>query len=146
MDRAERYKNYVKYRDTVDRVNGDPALPFSTEINSFSVERHLDQFRGLNDTNVEGDMMFDYEVEEEGLRGRWNGVGEGKGRYLNTVKAGDISELPEQVDWRHTLSPPPHQGRCGSCWAFSAIATVESAFYRATGIKRKLSEQAVLDW
>lgn len=37
------------------------------------------------------------------------------------------------------------QGKCGSCYAFSAIASLESAWAIKTGILYKLSEQHIVD-
>ena len=34
---------------------------------------------------------------------------------------------------------------CGSCWAFAAVATTESANAVAHGVLRSLSEQELLD-
>ena len=38
---------------------------------------------------------------------------------------------------------PPPLGSCGSCWAFGAVATVESAYYVATETLKDFSEQQV---
>ncbi|XP_047319017.1 ervatamin-B-like [Impatiens glandulifera] len=55
--------------------------------------------------------------------------------------------LPEFVDWRTkgAVSPIRNQGKCASCWAFSAIATVESINKIATGQLIDLSEQELID-
>jgi len=55
----------------------------------------------------------------------------------------DVSDLPASVDWRnkHAVNPIQNQGQCGSCWAFSAIASIESAHFIKTGKLVKLSEQ-----
>ncbi len=49
----------------------------------------------------------------------------------------DLSEgmVPQSFDWRKkgVLTPIQTQGHCGSCWAFSAVETVESALAIATG-------------
>nr|CAQ00106.1 papain-like cysteine proteinase [Hordeum vulgare subsp. vulgare] len=56
-------------------------------------------------------------------------------------------ELPEAVDWREkgAVAPVKNQGQCGSCWAFSAVSTVESINQIVTGEMVTLSEQELVE-
>jgi hypothetical protein len=53
--------------------------------------------------------------------------------------------LPATFDWRNenAVTPVRDQGMCGSCWAFSAVAALESAAVRTAGypLTLDLSEQ-----
>jgi cathepsin L len=53
--------------------------------------------------------------------------------------------LPASVDWRNVtpavVNPVKDQGQCGSCWAFSAVASLESANAIFNGTLLSLSEQ-----
>ncbi|XP_027345169.1 cysteine proteinase COT44-like [Abrus precatorius] len=62
-----------------------------------------------------------------------------------TYNAGD--RLPKHVDWRlkGAITPIKDQGNCGSCWAFSTVATVEAINKIVTGKLLSLSEQELLD-
>ncbi|WJX89600.1 cathepsin L [Trifolium repens] len=55
--------------------------------------------------------------------------------------------LPVHVDWRlnGAVSHIKDQGSCGSCWAFSTIATVEAINKIVTGKLVSLSEQELVD-
>ena len=56
-----------------------------------------------------------------------------------------VKDLPASVDWRthspSVISPVKNQGGCGSCWAFSATESIESAVAIATGKLPILSPQ-----
>jgi len=54
---------------------------------------------------------------------------------------------PYDFDWssKGAVTPVKNQGQCGSCWAFSATETVESAWFIAGNALTLLSEQQIVD-
>lgn len=64
--------------------------------------------------------------------------------YLHQVES---ESLPDSVDWRRDgfVLPIKNQGRCGSCWAFSAVCSVEWIVALRTGQLTSLSEQELVD-
>ena len=55
--------------------------------------------------------------------------------------------LPSEVDWRlnNAVSKVKDQKTCGSCWAFSAVGSVEGAYAISTGELVDLSPQYLVD-
>ncbi|XP_030569894.1 cathepsin L-like [Drosophila novamexicana] len=56
-------------------------------------------------------------------------------------------KIPSVVDWRNegAVTPVKNQGRCGSCWAFSAAGALEGQHFIQTKQLIPLSEQNLLD-
>ena len=55
---------------------------------------------------------------------------------------------PDAFDWRdvpHVVGQVKNQLACGSCWAFSAVATMEGAWNYKTNSSNVFSEQQILD-
>ncbi|CAD5231245.1 unnamed protein product [Bursaphelenchus okinawaensis] len=72
----------------------------------------------------------------------WNGI---QG-IQNQLKL-DMDKVPDEWDWRkhNGVSPVRDQGPCGSCWAFTAVAMVESYYLIKKNKTLNLSVEQVLD-
>ena len=54
---------------------------------------------------------------------------------------------PSTIDWRDTklVGPIKDQAQCGSCWAFSAVSSLEGQVAKVLGNSVSLSEQEMVD-
>lgn len=67
--------------------------------------------------------------------------------YVGTMEpAFDSDSYPNSIDWRDSgaVTDVRTQGSCGACWAITAVETIESAHYIATGTLYDLAETEVI--
>ncbi|KAL1532143.1 senescence-specific cysteine protease SAG39-like [Salvia divinorum] len=67
--------------------------------------------------------------------------------YQSSFEYTNIKDIPSSLDWRdhNAVTAVANQGTCGTCWAFSAVATIEGIVAIRSGNLKKLSEQHILD-
>jgi C1A family cysteine protease len=68
-------------------------------------------------------------------------------RVATGVKVLPTDNLPREVDWRRSdaITAVVRQGSCGSCWAFTAAAALESYNKIAGGSLMRLAPQQLVD-
>lgn len=81
------------------------------------------------------------------LRWIWYNYGTSLAGLVGTMEpAYDSDSYPIAVDWRKSgaVTNVRTQGSCGACWAITAVETIESAHYIATGKLYDLSETEII--
>jgi C1A family cysteine protease len=75
-----------------------------------------------------------------------------RGRNPRTIRSAGVHvfedvSVPKSVDWRSegAVNSIQDQGQCGSCWAFSSVASLEGAHAVKSGKLLKFSEQQLVD-
>lgn len=134
--------------EKVYKLTGTYESKFQTFCKNLElVERHnAEYYAGLTSFTLEMNYFGDWTNEE--YKGYLKRSGDKSEDAFNMIAfKNDGSDLPESVDWRtkNIVNDPKNQGSCGSCWAFSTIAAVESAHAQKTGKLVSLSEQQLVD-
>jgi len=150
-DLAHEEKGLYTYPDFVAEFRGgalgSAASRATFEANLAKIHEH--NAKGLpwrEGVNQFTDMAPDGE-EFARYKGK---VFDGRDRVESFVKfdAGvTAQDLPSSIDWRTkgAVTPTKDQGGCGSCWAFSATESIESAVFMATGTLPVLAPQELVD-
>jgi cathepsin L len=99
-------------------------------VNQFS-GMTFEEFAAVYLTNTEPD---DHKVESSKIP-------------VEYLKADPLAAKVESVDWvaANGVTPVKDQGQCGSCWAFSTMASVESVNRVSNGKIANLAEQQLVD-
>ncbi|KAJ3608769.1 hypothetical protein NHX12_023299 [Muraenolepis orangiensis] len=123
------------------------------ERNRMLVRRHNLEAEAGNHTFTLGmNHLADMTAEE--VNQKLNGLIEELPVSFNTWASAQGEEKqplptlpPERVDWREKdmVTPVQDQGQCGSCWAFSAVGSLEGQMKRKTGVLVALSPQNLMD-
>jgi KDEL-tailed cysteine endopeptidase len=122
-ERFEIFKENVKYIDLVNKKDS----PYKLGLNKFA-DLSNEEFKAIY-MGTKMDLRGDRDVQS------------GSFMYQNS------EPLPASIDWRQkgAVAPVKNQGHCGSCWAFSTVASVEGINYITTGNLVSLSEQQLVD-
>nr|GMC60684.1 cysteine proteinase COT44-like [Ipomoea batatas] len=116
--------------------------------------KFIDEHNSMENRTYKVGLNKFADLTNDEYRSRFLGTrSDAKRRYVKSRNASQrygfrASEmLPESVDWRKNgaVAPVKDQGSCGSCWAFSTVAAVESINQIVTGELVTLSEQELVD-
>ena len=118
----KRLSIFSENREFVVRHNKKPTRTYDVDINMFA-DMTNEEFQEYN-----GILLVPNKKEYELHKSN------------NTL-------LPSAVDWRASglVTNVKNQGQCGSCWAFSAVASLEGQHAKKTGKLVSLSEQNLVD-
>ncbi|CAA0372453.1 Papain-like cysteine peptidase superfamily [Arabidopsis thaliana x Arabidopsis arenosa] len=132
-EKRNRFNIFKKNLEFVQNFNMNNNITYKVDINEFS-DLTDEEFRATHTGLVVPEAIT-----------RISTLSSGK----NTVpfRYGNVSDTGESMDWRQegAVTPVKYQGRCGGCWAFSAVAAVEGITKITKGELVSLSEQQLLD-
>ena len=123
-------KSSVGYdnRDYINKLNENSQNGVSYQENKF-----------INHTSSEFDELY---------KGLNRFQGNDKSNCVTfEVNEQDSMISPSSWDWRdhNVVTNVKDQGKCGSCWSFSAVGALEGAWAISTGLLYNFSEQQLMD-
>ncbi|KAH9405763.1 PREDICTED: cathepsin L1-like [Rhagoletis zephyria] len=112
----------------------------------FIFNHNREFFAGNKNFNVAVNNFTDMSNTE--FRARFNGLRHSGVQSAPAIHSASAEGLPATVDWtkvKNVVTPIKNQEQCGSCWAFSAVASMEGQHGLKTGKLVSLSEQNLVD-
>jgi len=137
----------IKYNKTYD---GETNLttPFSAwRMNRDFVNEHNKKDEGYS---LELNHFADIHWPQWVRRKSYNQI-MAENEYIHKIPTLDElyndGSVPDSVDWRdkNVVTPIKNQQQCGSCWAFSAVGSMEGQHALKTGNLVSLSESQIVD-
>nr|CAR31335.1 pro-asclepain f [Gomphocarpus fruticosus subsp. fruticosus] len=133
IKRFEIFKDNLRYIDQQNHYNKVNHMNFTLGLNQFA-DLTLDEFSSIYlGTSVDYEQIISSNPNHDDVE--------------EDILKEDVVELPDSVDWREkgVVFPIRNQGKCGSCWTFSAVASIETLNGIKKGHMIALSEQELLD-
>jgi len=139
-------------RDNFMKHISEYGISYGTkEEFEFRFQIYLENDKIINELNAEpNSFLVGHNLFSTMTKSEYNKY-KGKRPAINDENAEveelDTSVMANEVDWRTkgVVNPVQNQASCGSCWAFSSIAAMESSHAIQTGELLKLSEQQFVD-
>lgn len=129
----DKHKRFNVFKENVKHVHNVNKMdkPYKLKLNKFA-DMTSHEFR----THFAGSKIHHHRM----LHGKKTS---GSGSFMYA----GADNVPPSVDWRKkgAVTPIKDQGQCGSCWAFSTVASVEGINQIKTGKLVSLSEQELVD-
>ncbi|KAJ0016451.1 hypothetical protein Pint_10417 [Pistacia integerrima] len=129
QEKERRYNIFKNNLEYIENFNNDVDRGYKLAINKFA------------------------DLTNEEFRGLYTGYKRKTSKAVTTLKDTsfthvNLTAVPPSLDWRKkgAVNPVKDQGRCGCCWAFSAVAAVEGITQIKTGKLISLSEQELQRW
>ncbi|CAG2117960.1 unnamed protein product, partial [Medioppia subpectinata] len=129
----EEEQRKVNFLQTLQRIEKHNEL-FKRGLESY--EKGVNQFADLTDAEYQSMFVMPDPTEHKPALAE---------PYIADPES--LSSAPQSFDWRSSgkVTSVKNQGGCGSCWAFSVLATLESAFLIKHNQNLDLSEEQLVD-
>ncbi|XP_007474806.3 cathepsin S-like [Monodelphis domestica] len=132
-------KNYSEKEESFRRGVWEKNLKFINDHNRLHKEGKITYYLGMN---AFGDMTINETVRMLSIA-----TAPARIRRDTKLKTSTFPDLPTSVDWREHgfMTPVRAQWTCASCWAFSAVGSLEGQLFRKSGKPLEMSKQMLID-
>jgi len=132
------FERYAKFRANSLAIKQHNEAFAKGEV---SYQHSLNQFADLSADE------FRTQFTRRGLRSNMRTVASQTATNQTMQPLLNVTAVPGSKDWRQSgkITAVKDQGSCGSCWAFSAIGSMEGAYALSSNNLRTFSEQMLVD-
>lgn len=129
---ASKYATWLENKKGIDLHNADYAQSYKQGLNEFA-DMTEEEFKAI--------YLGGFHMPEEYLNGSKSTGAE------PWVPPPEDAPIPNGVNWVNQgyVTGVKNQGRCGSCYSFSATGGLEGATYKTSGRLPSLSESQIVD-
>ena len=145
-----RFKYFTQYNTYLHKYNKSYPVTQTYWEHYYIFEKNIDKINDHNKKNLSWSMGLNNftDISFEEFKSVYLGTKMPRiNKKFNIYKNSPKGELPSSIDWRseNLVTHVKDQGPCGSCWAFSAVGSIEGAHSKKTGNLTSLSEQNLVD-
>jgi cathepsin F len=151
-------ENFIKFQNFIKTYNKsynsfeEFNFRYSIFLENLQFIKNLEAFKNKTSNLKFGITKF-FDLSQEEFKANYLTLKNDDKRFLRELPRYDFTpsfadnEYPENFDWRdfNVMGPVKKQGKCGGCWAFTTVGTIEAYYTIKTGKKKVFSEQQLLD-
>ncbi len=151
-------KNFIKFQKFIKKYNKtynsfeEFNFRYSIFLENLQFIKNLESFKNEH-SNLKFGITEFFDLSQEEFNKNYLTLKKDDIRFLKELPKYDFTpsfgdeEYPENFNWSdfNILGPVKRQGKCGGCWAFTTVGTVEAYYTIKTGKKKVFSEQQLLD-
>lgn len=138
---AESHRRFLTFRDNLALVN---ELNRNRQYNDDDAVYDVNQFSDMTIQEFRRKVLMQHAPDDVS-----RALKESQVRSVRaSLSENELNSLPDEFDWRDVkgvVGAPRNQGLCGSCWAFSASANIESVHAVRTGRFVHVSPQQMVE-
>lgn len=138
--------NFKNNDRLINSINGDKTHTFQVAHNQFSYLSQAEIAAEYLTVNVDKTPIFIPKITQK-VTSISPSIRTAQNSTISLLSTIDSSKSNINIDWRNknVISGVKNQGSCGGCWAFAAVAQLQSYFAMKSSLNLSFSEQQLID-